>query len=101
MGLASVGPLDSKNAGIADPDLVRHAASAPVRGVDGLFEGGQPHHFGDCVGGYRWQTSRAWSLLLQAGKAFCEKAPTPAGGLLYGNGERFGDLQVLLSVCCE
>ena len=51
MGLESVGPPDSENAGIADPDLVRHAASAPLRGVDRLFEGGQPDHFGDFVGG--------------------------------------------------
>ena len=64
MGFESMGVPDPEDSGIANPDLVRHAASTPVRGMGGLFKGGQPDHFGDFVGGNRWQASRARSILL-------------------------------------
>ena len=64
VGLESVGPPDAQNAGVTDPHVLRHAASAPVGGMGRLFESGQPDYFRYLVWGDQRQATGAGSVFL-------------------------------------
>ena len=72
MRLESMGVPDAEHTRIADPDLLRHAASTPMRGMGWFFERGQSDHFGDFFGGDRGHRSRGASFA-KPGRPFKRK----------------------------